>query len=161
MSADSTRPASVDSLREVSVYFPRENECDVHPFARRVPAGASLDVVRSTLQALLDGPTAAEIAAGYVSGIPDSLEVQRHRMRYVAFDYDAPHEGKRVVIESLKPRDDGILEVSFSRELNAYDRGATRVCAIIRQVQETVKQFPEWKGVSIAIEGKTTGILQP
>jgi spore germination protein GerM len=133
----------------------------VQPFSREVPAGDSLAVVRATLEALLAGPTPEEAAQGFHSAIPDTLEVLRHRMRYVAFKYDPPHLGKRVEIQKLEPRPGGILYVSFSKELNAYDRGATRVCAIIAQVEETVRQFREWKGAMIAIDDKTTGILQP
>jgi len=154
-------PAPAAAVRRVLVYFPREGTCEVEAFPRDVPAGPPLAVVRAALQALLDGPTREEAAGGFRSAIPDTLEILRHRMRYVAFDYDPPHHGRRVEIQSLEPGDAGILDVSFSKELDAYDRGATRVCAIVRQVQETVRQFPEWKGVRIAIDGETRGILQP
>ena len=154
------RPAS-DGTRSVFVYFPREGECDVHPFPRQVPDGDPLAVTRAALLALLAGPTPEEATQGYASAIPDTLDVLRHRMRYLAFDYDAPHHGKRVEIRSLAPGEDGVLTVDFSREINAYDRGATRVCAIFREVQATVMQFPQWKGVRLAVEGKTEGILQP
>ncbi|MFN8178739.1 MAG: GerMN domain-containing protein [bacterium] len=156
----STVPAS-PGMRRVLVYFPHADSCDVQAFPREVPAGDSLAVVRATLQALLAGPTAEEAARGFHSAIPDTLEVLRHRMRYMAFHYDAPHLGKRVEIQKLEPRPGRILYVSFSKELNAYDRGAVRVCAIIRQLQATVRQFAEWKDVMIAIDGETDGILQP
>jgi hypothetical protein len=148
-------------MRRVLVYFPHADSCDVRPFPREVPAGDSLAVVRATLEALLAGPTAEEAAQGFHSAIPDTLEVLRHRMRYMVFHYDAPHLGKRVEIQKLEPHPGRILYVSFSKELNAYDRGAVRVCAIIRQLQGTVRQFREWKDVMIAIDGKTEGILQP
>ncbi len=145
----------------MQVYFARPDTCAVQPFAREVPGGTPLDVVRQALEALLAGPTAEEAALGFVSAIPDTLEVRRHRMRYMVFDYDAPHEGQRVAIRSLEPLEGGVLRVDFTKEMDAYDRGATRVCTIVRQVQDTVTQFPEWKAVSIAVDGETQGILQP
>lgn len=158
-----TPPASPppSGPREVRVFFARPDTCAVQGFARTVPGGPALDVTRAALQSLLDGPDDAERAAGFVSAIPDSLEVQRHRMRYMAFGYDAPHHGRKVGIQTLEARADGVLYVSFSPELNAYDRGAVRVCTIVRQVQATVTQFPEWKAVRIAVDGKTEGVLQP
>ena len=153
--------AAAPGSRRISVFFPRADSCEVHPFPREVPDGDSLAVVRAALLALLAGPTAEEAAAGFRSALPDTLEILRHRMRYVTFGYDPPHAGKRVEIRSLEPQSGGVLRVDFSRELGAYDRGAVRVCAIVRQVQETVRQFEEWKAVRIAIEGKTEGILQP
>jgi hypothetical protein len=36
-----------------------------------------------------------------------------------------------------------------------------RICAIVRQVQETAGQFPWWHGVRLAIEGESKGIFQP
>lgn len=150
-----------DGPRTVQVFFALPDTCAVQPFARDVAGGTSLDVVRQALEALLAGPTAEEAALGFVSAIPDTLEVRRHRMRYMVFDYDAPHEGQRVAIRSLEPLEGGVLRVDFTREMNAYDRGAVRVCTIVRQVQRTVTQFPEWKAVSIAVDGETQGVLQP
>lgn len=145
----------------VLVYFPRPDSCEVHPFPREVPAGAPIDVVRAALDSLLAGPTAEERAQGFRSALPDTLEILRHRMRYVVANYDEPHKGRRVEIQKLEARPNHILYVSFSPEIKAYDRGATRVCAIVRQVRETVRQFPEFKDVMIAIDGKTEGTLQP
>lgn len=147
--------------RTVQVYFARPDSCAVQPFVREVPGGEPLEVVRQALEALLAGPTAEEAAQGFLSAIPDTLEVRRHRMRYMVFDYDAPHDGQRVAIRSLEPMAGGVLRVDFSREINAYDHGAVRVCTIVRQVRDTVTQFPEWKAVSIAVDGETRGILQP
>lgn len=147
--------------RAILVYFAEPDTCAVQGFPREVPAGPPLETVRAALGALLAGPTPEEAARGFVSAIPDSLEVQRHRMRYVAFGYDPPHDGRRVAIRSLEPLEGGVLRVDFSREINAYDRGAVRVCTIVKQVQSTVLQFPEWKAVSIAVDGRTKGILQP
>lgn len=145
----------------MQVYFARPDTCAVHSFPREVPGGTPLEVVRQALEALLAGPTADEAAQGFISAIPDSLEARRHRMRYMVFDHDPPHEGHRVEIQSLEPLADGVLRVSFSKEINAYDRGAVRVCTIVRQVSATVTQFPEWTAVSIAVDGETRGVLQP
>ena len=126
-----------------------------------MPAGADLDVVRAALDSLLAGPSAAEAAQGFRSAFPDTLEILRHRMRRVVAGDDQPHKGRHVEIQKLEVRANGILYVSFSPEINAYDHGATRVCAIVRQVQETVRQFPQFKDVMIAVDGETEGTLQP
>jgi hypothetical protein len=133
----------------------------VRAFPREVADGPAIDVVRAALEALLAGPTPAESAQGFVSAIPDTLEILRHRMRYVTREYDPPHYGRRVEIQKLEARPGGLLYVSFSRELNAYDHGAVRVCSIVRQVRETVRQFAEFKDVMIAVDGETQGVLQP
>jgi spore germination protein GerM len=149
------------STRQVFVYFPSGDSCEVQAFPRDVPAGAPVEVVRAALTELIAGPTAEEAAKGLRSAIPDTVEILRHRMRHVVAGDDEPHKGRRVEIQKLEVRPDGILYVSFSPEINAYDHGATRVCAIVRQVQETVRQFPEFKDVMIAVDGKTEGTLQP
>ncbi len=154
-------PPAPPGPRTVQVFFARPDTCAVQPFPREVPGGTPLEVVRQALEALLAGPTPEEAAQGFISAIPDSLETRRHRMRTMAFDHDPPHAGGRVAIQSIEELERGVLRVSFSREINAYDRGAVRVCTIVRQVQGTVTQFPEWTAVSIAVDGETRGVLQP
>lgn len=147
--------------QDVVVYFAKGDSCAVQAVPRTVPAGTPIEVLRGTLEALIAGPTAEEAAAGFSSAIPDTLEILRHRMRHVTAQRDSPHEGRRVEIQFIEPLPDGLVRVSFSKEMNAYDHGATRVCTLVRQIQETVKQFEEWKGVSIAIDRETEGVLQP
>jgi spore germination protein GerM len=166
--ADDVRPAPraqesppASGSREVLVYFARSDSCEVLPVRRVVAGGTPYAMLRATLDSLLAGPTPQEAAAGYRSAIPDSLEVLRHRMRHVTENRDSPHEGRRVEVQFVEPLPDGLVRVSFSKEINAYGGGAARVCTIVRQVQETVMQFGEWRGVSIAVDGETRGVLQP
>jgi hypothetical protein len=150
---------------DVVVFFVEEGKCEARAFPRRVAGDSPLDVTRATLDSLLAGPHDDEIALGFRSAIPDPDESERHYHRHRVFDLDPGHVGGPVGIRELRELENGLLLLDFTPTMRAYDHGRSdigvRICGILRQVEETVGQFPWWSGVRIAIEGESKGILQP
>ena len=98
----------------------------------------SADPVRTVLQALFRGPTAAERAAGFFSSIPTTT----------------------IAIQSVEVAS-STLHVDFSAELERGVGGSCRVAAIYAQLAETLGQFENVGNVIISIDGRTEDILQP
>ncbi|MBN1483260.1 MAG: GerMN domain-containing protein [Chloroflexia bacterium] len=147
----------------VQVFFGHRDLVDgpdyVLPVERSVPVG--VDPARASIEALLEGPTAEEREAGYLSSIPSPEEVQAFRQRAIDEGYEAPYDGDRVELRSLEITDQGIAVVDFSREMLAYGGGSMRVTVIRQQVEKTLEQFPHIEAVSILIGGEQEGILEP
>jgi hypothetical protein len=95
-------------------------------------------VYRSVLDALLAGPTDEEKKAGFFSVIPVGT-----RLKSVAADAE------------------GIVTADFSSELERGTAGSCRVTAIRAQIESSLKQFPEVRGVVISVDGRTGDVLQP
>ncbi|MFH2062736.1 MAG: GerMN domain-containing protein [bacterium] len=126
----------------VMVYFSNSQldpwtDCQkVFPVSRSVTSRSS--VFRSAIEELLAGPTDEESKVGYVTQLPD-----------------------RVKIKSVGTDATGVVTVDFDRTLDRGVAGSCRVTAIRSQIESTLRQFPEVKGVVITVDGKSEGILQP
>ncbi len=129
----------------VKVYFNKSavtggsstaDECGVvYPVDRTVDDKSA--AFRSTIEALLGGPTPDEKAAGYATLIPDGV-----KLKSVAADAD------------------GIVTADFTPALTRRVVGTCRISAIRSQIEATLRQFPEVHGVVISVNGKSDGVLQ-
>lgn len=115
---------------------PAGEECTTVAIVQRtVPATQA--VARAALEELLEGPSAEESAAGYITSIPQGVTIQS------------------LAIEN------GTALVDFSSELETGIGGSCRVTHIRRQIEATLMQFPTVTNVVISIDGRTDDILQP
>lgn len=123
--------------RRLVVYYPRESQSGVSFVAvnRDVPATAGIG--RAALEALLAGPTAAELRDGLVSPIPP---------------------GSRLIGLRIAA---GIAYADFDKQIQNGVGGSVRVMEIRRMIELTLQQFPTIENVVISVEGKTEEILQP
>ncbi len=128
--------------RTVQMYFldvskdPQRLRCDqTYGFARRLP---STDTpMRTAAEALLGGPTALDAQRGASTAIPGGVTVRSLTLK------------------------GGTATVDLSRELQGNVAGACRTAAIRSQITQTLLQFPGVKKVTIMVEGKSKGVLQP
>ncbi len=121
--------AAVDSMT-ISVYFTRGEKIAA---AHRVIPKTS-ETGKAAMLALLDGPTAAESAAGLVGAIP---------------------EGTRFLNLSI---DKGVATVNLSKE---YESGGGSLSMSMRlaQVVFTLTQFPSVSKVSFQLEGQPVSVF--
>lgn len=94
-------------------------------------------VARAALEELLKGPTEEEKEAGFYTSINPGVKIQK-----------------------LSIVDD-VAKVDFNSQLEYQVGGSARVGAIRAQIVQTLKQFPTVKDVTISIDSRTEGILQP
>jgi spore germination protein GerM len=122
--------------REVSVFFTRlqGQETQMAPTPRTVPAETP---AAGALRALLAGPTPEERARGLLTEIPPGTKL------------------RKLVLEGGKAR------ASFSEELDQNVAGTARVTTIRRQIEQTLRQFPELDEVVIEVDGHGEDVLQP
>ena len=132
-------PASiVGNNTTVKAFFGRVGTTDcasVTPVIRVLPK--TLAVGRASLISLLVGLTTNEKTSGYTTAINSGIRL------------------KSLTITN------GVALADFSAELSKGVAGSCRVQAIRSQITQTLKQFPTVKTVVIAVEGKTTGVLEP
>lgn len=127
---------------DVRVYFQNSTldpstSCDlVFPVTREV--SSKTQIYRAAIEALLGGPNAEELEAGYNTSLP-----QRVTLRSVAADAD------------------GTVRADFDDRLDRGVGGSCRVIAIREQIERTLKQFPEVREVVISVEGEVDEALQP
>ncbi|HYP41747.1 MAG TPA: GerMN domain-containing protein, partial [Chloroflexia bacterium] len=108
----------------------------------------------ATLEELLWGPDPRVKAfAGLSTSIPLPDEVLSRRD-------NNPSWGPRVRLLKLEI-ENGVAIPDFSREINAYGGGSSRVSFINWQIVTTLRQFPSVRSVVIAVEGRTGDVLQP
>ncbi|MFA7088059.1 MAG: GerMN domain-containing protein, partial [Patescibacteria group bacterium] len=125
---------------KVKVYFNNnifdpEISCDkVFPVEREITKEENN--MRSTIVALLDGPTEAEIEAGYYTNINGGVFINE------------------VLIE------DGMIKADFDAQLLKDVAGSCRVTAIRAQITETLRQFLKNAKVNISVDGRFEEILQ-
>ncbi len=111
-------------------------ECEkVVAVSRQIPKTAAIG--RAAILELLEGPTAQETSAGYLSSINTGTAL--NTLTIV----------------------NGVARADFTEELDSGVAGSCRVSAIRSQIVETLKQFPTVKEVIISISGKSEDILQP
>jgi spore germination protein GerM len=91
--------------------------------------------MRTALEELLKGPTVEEKKAGYTTGIDSAARIQ-------------------TIIA-----DAGDVAVDFNPSMNPGG-GSCRVTAIRAQIEETLKQFPDVRHVTVTANGRTD-VLEP
>lgn len=131
--------ASAPRRRVVRVYFNRtasgDDACDaVWPVARAVePKRADAEGV---LAELLTGPTPAERDRGFLTNIPEGVQLRSLRV------------------------EDGTARADFDRTLDRT-AGSCRVLAVRAQTEQTLLQLPGVDDVVISVEGDVEEALQP
>lgn len=108
----------------------------VFPVSRNVSSEGN--IYRVAIEALLEGPTDEESNRGYGTSIPE-----RAKLKSVAADAN------------------GIVTADFSKYLDQGIGGSCMVGSIRSQIEQTISQFPEVRGVVITVEGNEEEALQP
>ncbi|MDD4382006.1 MAG: GerMN domain-containing protein [Candidatus Dojkabacteria bacterium] len=131
-----------ESVMIVKVYFgnsekdPEALDCTkVYAVNRKIIKTEA--VGRASLLELLEGPTATETTAGYLTSIPDGVK-----------------------LNSLSITK-GTARVDFDNKLQEGVGGTCLVDRIKAQITQTLKQFPTVDKVIISINGESEAILQP
>lgn len=126
----------------VKIYFTNEqmggsDECGLtYPVNRMVSSKTA--VYRAAVEALLKGPNADDVAAGYRTSIPGS-----------------------VTLKSIAADSDGVVRADFDDRLERGVAGSCRVESIRAQIGATLRQFPEVRDVIISVDGRIDDVLQP
>lgn len=107
-----------------------------HAVQRFVPSDTN--IYRAAIEELLAGPTADELNDGYSTSIPP-----------------------KVILKDIGADAGGIVTANFTAALDKNVAGSCRVGAIRAQIERTLSQFPEVRGVVIAVEGDSSTALQP
>lgn len=131
-----------DQTTTVNVYFsnskkdPNSTFCErTYPVMRTVTSTPRIG--RAAIEALLKGPTGAELTQGYRTNIPKGVTL------------------KDLVIENR------VAKADFNDTLDKNVGGSCRVSAIRSQITNTLLQFPTIDKVEITINGKSEDVLQP
>ncbi|MBN1585616.1 GerMN domain-containing protein [Candidatus Uhrbacteria bacterium] len=141
-----------DAVRVVQSDLPEEFSVEIHLTNGRLDPFVSCtrtfpvirDVLsygrpyRAAVEALLSGPTEAEILDGYSTAIPPDTSLL-----------------------SLTVDDQGTARADFGPGLNEGMAGSCLVSFVRAQITATLKQFPEIREVVISVEGNSEDILQP
>lgn len=131
--------AGVDQT-SLKLYFFNEslravNECtEVVEVTRLVPKTTA--VASAALTELLKGPTAAELASGFTSNLPAGSKLNS------------------ITIVNGEARAD------FNAATESGG-GSCSMAARVRQIEQTLKQFPTVQTVRLSIDGRTGDIFQP
>jgi hypothetical protein len=134
------------------------NDEIVQPQTRKIlePAPGQANVTgrlaSAVLEELLWGPPVAS-QVGFGTALPAPEQV-------LAYPGRQPGWGPRVTLRGVTI-ENGVATADFSKEMQAYGGGSLRVKLIREQITQTLKQFPEVREVSIAVEGRTEGVLEP
>jgi hypothetical protein len=99
---------------------------------------AETNIYRAAIEELLKGPTEEEASHGYATSLPP-----------------------RVVLKDIGADANGIVTANFDKTLDRRVAGSCRVGAIRLQIERTLQQFPEVRGVIIEVEGDSDEALQP
>jgi len=134
-------PASAPTLtsstgRRLLVYFAKEDSSQTTYVAVTRPWPDTPEVGRASLEALIQGPNAAERALGLSSPIP---------------------AGTRLIDLRIESK---VAYANGSRDLDPGG-GSARVSAIHQVIDRTLRQFSTIERVVVQIEGSSSGILQP
>jgi hypothetical protein len=132
---------AVDNTTTITLYWgntekdPNTMHCEkTYPVTRTIPK--TITPARAALDLLLAGPTKEEKEAGYISVIPTGVSL------------------KSIIIEK------NIAQADFAKP-KWPTGGSCLVSAVRSQIENTLKQFPTVKEVSISVEGETEGVLEP
>lgn len=131
--------ASASSRRAIRVFFSRtasgDDACDaVWPVARTVDAERA--DAEAVLADLLEGPTRAERDRGFLTNIPEGVQVRSIRV------------------------EDGTAHADFDRTLDRA-AGSCRVLAVRAQIERTLLHLPGIDDVVISVDGNVEEALQP
>ena len=126
----------------VNLYFnniegdPDMLDCgNVYPVERGVEY--PLELISAAIFGLTKGLTEEEINNGFVTNIPEGVEIQNLELKQ------------------------GVIYVDFNQALQEGVAGSCQIEAIRAQITQTLKQFDEVEEVVISINGETEEILQP
>lgn len=108
----------------------------VYPVERR--ASSKTAIYRAALEELLKGPSVDEKTNGYATAVPTYAS-----LKSVAADAD------------------GVVTADFSEGIERGVSGECRTSGIRAQIVATLRQFPEVRGVIIAVNGETEDVLTP
>jgi len=140
--AATDKPAPTVGSGFVLVYFmnniqdPEVLHCDLPlPVTRRVTGTGN--VLAIAIQELLKGPTSQEASKGYYTSLPVG-----------------------VTLLSVVQKE-GTVTADFSTALQKDVAGSCRVQSIRAQIEQTLKRFPGVTTVTIRVNGKEEGVLQP
>ncbi len=125
----------------ISVFFTKSSgnliDCSqVSAVARTIDPNKN--AYRQAIEALLAGPTAAELASGYITSIPSGA-----KLRSITVDAQ------------------GKVTADFETSIQKGVAGSCRVGAIRAQIEQTLLQFPEVREVAITVRGDADNVLQP
>jgi spore germination protein GerM len=113
-----------------------EISCDkVFPVTRTIKKTKA--VARAAVEELLQGPNEAEKTEGYRTSINEGVKIHRLTIQ------------------------NGVARIDFNDILDFRVAGSCRVRSIRAQIEQTLKQFPSVREVTISVDGKTEDILQP
>ncbi len=118
---------SMDSEKSCTLVFPVD----------RTVSGKTA-VYRAAIEALLAGPNADEVAAGYGTAIPGS-----------------------VILKSVAIDSQGMVTADFNERLSRGVTGSCRISTLRAQIGATLKQFPEVHDVTVFVNGKSDTVLLP
>lgn len=119
----------------IKLFWGKEGEDGVFEVLRLIPETKTIE--EATIRELLKGPGINDKANGYYTAINEN-----------------------VTLLSLKI-ENGVAFADFDSELEKEVAGSAKVLLIRKQIEETLKQFPEINDVIISIERRVDDILQP
>jgi hypothetical protein len=129
---ETERPAFI----QIELFFGKTGEEEsIFSVTREIPY--SLEVAKSSLNSLIEGPNEDEATSGYYSSINPETKIN--------------------LINII----DGIAYVDFSSDLEINVAGSATVNFIREQIERTLYQFSDINEVIISIEGRMEDVLQP
>ena len=137
MTAQMIEVPTEPTTMSVQVFFVEVVEGEERIVARDREVVATEAIGRATLEALLAGPTEAELAEGLTTAINDGVVLQD------------------LIIA------DGVATADFNARLDEGVAGSAMVMAIRGQIEQTLLQFDTVSEVVISVDGETEEILQP
>jgi spore germination protein GerM len=124
----------------------------VQPLTQVIPKTQA--VGRAAIEELLWGPGPRAMAfPGFNTALPTPEQIAKYPGKQSDW-------GPRVTLRSLNIAN-GVATADFSKEINAYGGGSTRVSLMAKQITSTLRQFATIHEVRIAVEGETEAVLQP
>ena len=137
MTAQMVEVPAEPTTMTVQVFFVEVEDGEERIVARDREVAETVAVGRAAVEALLAGPTEAELAEGLTTAINDGVVLQD------------------LVIA------DGVATADFNAQLDEGVAGSAMVMAIRGQIEQTLLQFDTVTEVVISIDGETEEILQP
>ena len=127
--------------KQVNVYFGNKNmgspeNCSrVFPITRTILNAETFGP--GALEALLEGVSDKEKAAGYFTSLNDEILLQKFEIK------------------------NKVAYIDFNSRFNENIGGSCRVASIMSQIENTLNNLPDIDSVVISVNGQTEGILEP